>query len=165
MTNFPFKEPVIDVTNHIEKFRHFLITVWEDLENLMEYHDWDNDGKFIHDWLQINWELLVERELLGKNDFLASFGYKPLDFRISRHNNKPNYFIQATSDKAILDLKGNFPIPFEKGLRLKIFLAEARSAYGPYPPFDVARLILDSTNELFLAPVSLLRFKLVKFKN
>jgi len=32
----------------------------------METHDWDEDGDFTFDWIQANWEFLVERELLGK---------------------------------------------------------------------------------------------------
>ncbi len=37
----------------------------------MENHDWEEDGNFIDDWIQMNWEFLIEREILGKGKYLA----------------------------------------------------------------------------------------------
>ncbi len=56
----------VDITQHVEKFRGFLNISWDHvIYNIMEDHDWDEDGDLIDDWMQVNWELLVEREILG----------------------------------------------------------------------------------------------------
>ncbi len=60
----------IDITSHILNFRNFLNSSWAWLDALMEAHDWDEDGDFTLDWIQTNWEFLVERELLGKDRYL-----------------------------------------------------------------------------------------------
>ncbi|MDB6081207.1 MAG: hypothetical protein JWO53_479, partial [Chlamydiia bacterium] len=60
----------VDVTDHLTKFRDFLCICWPSIDSLMSDHDWHDDGDFIDDWLGANWELFVERELLGKNGFL-----------------------------------------------------------------------------------------------
>ena len=44
-------------------------------DQLMSNHDWDDDGSFIREWLQVNWEFLVERELLEKKGFLKPYTY------------------------------------------------------------------------------------------
>ena len=62
----------VDITEHIIKFRNFLTHSWKDLDDIMEFHDWDDDGNFIDDWIQNCWEFLIERELLGKNNLILT---------------------------------------------------------------------------------------------
>ena len=50
------------LTRQIDIFKDFLNAAWPHLEKAMEEHDWD-DGLFIDDWVQMNWEMLIEREL------------------------------------------------------------------------------------------------------
>jgi hypothetical protein len=60
----------IEITSHILNFRNFLNSSWPLLDALMEVHDWDEDGNFTLDWIQANWEFLIERELLGEGRYL-----------------------------------------------------------------------------------------------
>ncbi len=60
----------LDVTDQILKFRDFFIICWPQLDKFILEHDWDDDVDFIDDWIQVNWEFLVERELLGKEGYL-----------------------------------------------------------------------------------------------
>ena len=61
----------LNVTGQIYLFRDFLVSAWPHLDLMMNNHDWDTDEKFIGEWIQVNWEFLVERELLGKNGILT----------------------------------------------------------------------------------------------
>jgi len=59
----------------VMKFRHFLLSSWEAfspfVENLLD----DEKEERINNWLQANWEILVEANLCGVNEFLEVYGY------------------------------------------------------------------------------------------
>lgn len=89
---------MLNVTEHILKFRHFLLSSWNDLDLLMEDHDWDDDVNFTFDWLQVNWEFLVERQLLKKTGFLNTFGILPFSQqRITDENVECTHLIMCAS--------------------------------------------------------------------
>ena len=62
------------LTKQIELFRQFLVSGWPNLDALMEHHDRNNDMAFSDDWIQTNWEFLVERELLGNGRYVSADG-------------------------------------------------------------------------------------------
>jgi hypothetical protein len=128
----------------------------------MEYHDWDEDGDFIDDWLQLNWELLVEREILEDRGFLTQFSMTHLSKRITFNMSTQQYAIIARSNQELLDKRTKKQIPFEKKLRLFSFRTYRDNSFGLYPPFDLACLVMDSTNELYTTEFFNLRFYLVK---
>lgn len=151
-----------NITAHILNFRNFFVASWPSLDELMNHHDWENDGLFTSNWMQVNWEFLVERELLGNNGFLTQFSITHISARILFPNARPNFVVLAQSDRQLLDLKKNIFIPFDKNLRLYSFRTLIDGAFGVYPPFDLACLVLDSTKELFIAPLDQLEFYLDK---
>lgn len=61
----------MDVDEIVLVFRQFLINSWPIITQDL---DWDEDAYFLDDWVQANWELLVERQL-GKKIFLVPYGY------------------------------------------------------------------------------------------
>ena len=71
----------------------------------MSNHDWDDDGGFIDEWLQVNWEFLVERELLEKKGFLKS--YPPRTIALPFPNAVATHVIicKAKPNKQLLDDK------------------------------------------------------------
>lgn len=153
-----------DITKHIINFRDFLNACWPFLDELMLNHDWDSDGDFIDDWLQMNWELLVERELLEGQGFLTQFSVTHLSDRIIRPEAVANYTVIAKSERIVTDLKRKIIVPFDKGLRLYSFSTFKNRGYGLYPPFDLAELVLDSKKELFIVPIKDLNFYLKSIK-
>src|SRR5258708_3964922 len=112
----------VDVTGHISKFRKFLNTTWPCLDDLMEDHNWDDDLDLIDDWLQVNWQLLVERELLGNHGTLTQFSVTHLDPRIISPNKQPNFTIIARFNKPLFNMRQpHNPLPQDKPLRLFSF--------------------------------------------
>ncbi|CRX38696.1 hypothetical protein [Estrella lausannensis] len=157
-----FDELPCDITNHINTFRDFLNTTWPFLDKLMEDHNWDDDGYFIGDWLQVNWEFFVERELLEEKGFLTQFSVSYLSGRITKPEAIANYTVLAKSEKQLIDARTGMIIPFDKGTRLYCFSTYKDNAYGLYPPFDYAELVVDSEKKLYTVPVKDLQFYLVK---
>ncbi|CUI18081.1 hypothetical protein PNK_p0027 (plasmid) [Candidatus Protochlamydia naegleriophila] len=151
------------VNQQIEHFRQFLIAAWPSLDNLMENHDWDDDGDFIDKWLQVNWEFLVERELLGPNNYLNSYGFfKAL--RVTNPDARANYQIicKPKNNLILIDNKTKIPISKEHELIFKIFLSQYETTYGLYPPFDYACLKSIGNKEHFYVSIQDIEFNLEK---
>lgn len=125
-----------NVTSQILKFRDFLIHSWGDLDNLMSNHDWDDDGGFIEEWLQVNWEFLVERELLETKGFLKSYTYD--NFRITHPNAVPTHEIicKAKRNKPLIDDRTQQVISTDIKLGFGGLEKKLDLGYGRYPPFD-----------------------------
>jgi hypothetical protein len=60
----------IDITYQVKSFRDFLVASWPLLDTLMKGHDWGEDVCFSDEWIQVNWEFLIERELLGEGKYI-----------------------------------------------------------------------------------------------
>ncbi|MDB6081213.1 MAG: hypothetical protein JWO53_485 [Chlamydiia bacterium] len=148
----------IDVTEHITKFRDFLCICWPSIDSLMDDHDWDNDGGFFSDWLAVNWELLVERELLCGKGFLKPFGITHLDSRVIFPNQKPTHAVYAKSNNLLFDMrKPPVSLPTDQKLRLFSF-GSSKKNFGLHPPFDVAAVFADISKKYFYVLFKELQF-------
>ncbi len=154
----PFNK--MDITRQINLFRNFLIAAWPSLDSLMDNHDWEDDGMFTCEWLQVNWEFLVEREILGKNGSLTEFSVLYSGKRVTEGIN-PVYSVIAKPQKniTVYDLKKECIVPFSKDLRLFGFYTFKDGGYGIYPPFELAALMLNP-KEIFVVPIQDLNFYL-----
>lgn len=62
------KQRATCVNREIENYRKFLLSTYEDLQNLIYAIDWDGNGvELYYDYLELNWELLVEASMRKKN--------------------------------------------------------------------------------------------------
>ena len=147
----------LDITQHIRTFRNFLNAAWPNLDALMEAHDWDEDGGFTVDWIQVNWELLVERELLGKENFLA-----PLEW-----NNRITFPEKHAKYKVICKIPDGLEIKdwilksnnYEgEELLISGFCTPRGISYGLYPPFDFVELCSPNKKKIYIIPIDSCRF-------
>ncbi len=154
----------IDITDHIRKFRDFLNACWPHLDSLMEDHDWDDDGKFSTDWLQANWEFLVERELLEKRGFLTPFSLFYSQNRMTYPEKTSTHSVIAKSTKNLFDLRDpKHMLPPAHTFRLFCFLTHKRNAFGLYPPFDLANLFDETTQKEVIVSFDDVRFYLDRY--
>ena len=147
----------VDITEHINKFRNFLdISGWHIYHVIMEKHDWHDDGDFDSDWLQVNWEMLVGRELLGKNYTLSSFSVFYGSNSILHKGRDPDFVVICKVKKDQINAINKRPIPENCILRLYSFNTFEPQApcFSFSPPFDFACLVDIKTNELFTIPFS-----------
>lgn len=160
-------KPLKDITQQINLFRKVLIFSWPFVKNIIDNHDWNNDPYLVNDWIQVNWELLIERELLGRHQW--STPLSPSGYRILNRNSKPTYTITTLLDQSIPDLQTGKLLACEQHLRLVGFcttLDWGKGKYGLFPPFDAVHLIDDSkrTKEILTAPFASLSFFLNVYK-
>jgi hypothetical protein len=62
-------------TDLIISFRDFISNSWENIKLFYENLDEEEKEIFLNDWLQANWEILVERSICETNEFLEVYGY------------------------------------------------------------------------------------------
>lgn len=55
-------------------FVNYLNATWNIVEPLILNRDYTSDENSRSDWIQANWELLVERKVLPLNDYLEVYG-------------------------------------------------------------------------------------------
>lgn len=153
----------IDITEHIQKFRKFLnISFNYTISNIMDDHDWENDGYFIDDWMQINWEILVERELLGVNYGLTLYGVT-YSGESNLHPNRDLDFIVITHlEEPQKDSWDQKDVPLNKPLRFYEFMTISEKDRGCHiaPPFDIACFVDESTKKLYKVPLDKVKLML-----
>ncbi|MGK0181164.1 MAG: hypothetical protein ACI9YB_000449 [Halioglobus sp.] len=161
----------LDVTEQVNHFRSYLKSGWPCVDSLMDCHDWENDGDLIDDWIQVSWELLVERELLPEGQYLTPLAPASCcGDRVTKKNMKPTFMIATEFSEETLDLRRKKKIPVDVPLRVFGFLSQG-SQEGYFqlcPNFDVVELVKDKgkrmkMEDIFYVPVSNLKFSLRKW--
>ena len=66
---------IMTIHQLVLNFHRFILASWPQLNQIMEYLDWDKDPYFIDYWLQANWELMVENQIDGGGVVLSPYGY------------------------------------------------------------------------------------------
>ncbi len=127
---------MINVTPQIIKFRDFLVHSWNDLDLLMANHDWDDDVWFTDEWLQVNWEFLVERQLLHDSGFLKSYFF--CNVRVTHPNTDATCEIicKPKNNEYLVDDATGYNISSHVELCFGYFVNKMDKGYGIYPPFD-----------------------------
>ena len=136
---------MIEVNKQILGFRKFLLDSWNDLDQLMHNHNWHDDIDFIDEWLQVNWEFLVERQLLKKTGFLNPYGMFYKNPRVTHSSGKITHVIicKPKSDHVLIDDMTQTILPENRVLVFHCFYKKNINNYGLYPPFDSVGLISD----------------------
>lgn len=119
----------MNVQQLMENFQRFLVSSWESVDHCCAALDWDSDPYFTEDWLQCNWELLIERMLLSEGQFLCPYGYGfGLKTRFTKRSESFTHYI-ACSGKDF------------DGLAFQTFVAKEANMVCCRPPFDHVDLI------------------------
>lgn len=152
-------ETPIVVTDQVLKFRDFLISCWGNLDKLMENHDWEDDGKFTREWIQANWEFLVERELLGGKACLSTLEWCD---RITQGKSHKLYGVvcKVPTDYKLRDLLKETLNYENEDLLLFGFRTQTESIFGVYPPFDYAEIRTSNKKKIYVVPLDLCQFHL-----
>ncbi len=162
MINIDLNSMPIDITLHIRKFRLFLITLWPHLDQLMEFHDWNNDIDFMDDWLDANWQILVEREILGNEGVLSPLSVPLSDNFVN--NSKKKFTVKVKLSEFAKTTHAEWGFSTNESLRFFGFCTNLdRGGVGIYPPFDFASLVQEPEKKIFHVPFFALKFYLVNF--
>lgn len=153
---------MINVTSQILKFRDFLVHSWPDLDRLMENHNWDDDVGFMDDWVQVNWEFLVERELLQNKGSLKSYIFG--DFRVTHSDRAATHVIicKPKCSTLLVDDATQTVLPCNIRLGFGGFIKKLNPGYGWYPPFDYLTAFTTNKKQYFRLAVNSIDFFMEK---
>ena len=135
------------VTETVLNYRDFLLASWFYWKEANERTDWHENPYFLQDWMQVTWEMLVERPLLNfysgermlpfSNGEAMIFDYKQL---------KPTHgiFVRKKRGRALFEDGRGGQIPEDKFFVPSYFGSilkdhggpENGPIYGYGPPFD-----------------------------
>ena len=155
----------MEIKKTIHKFSVFLNKSWEMVSFLLENRLYTSNESSINDWLQVNWELLVEKKILGMNEYLEVYG-EGADFygkssRITDIEALPTHKIVVVIDEGfdILNkenIKGE-EYNFEKLVGFK------NDFYNDSPFFDCV-LVLDKWGNERVFYIDKVSLKLIKLE-
>ncbi|OJU73558.1 MAG: hypothetical protein BGO09_09380 [Bacteroidetes bacterium 47-18] len=103
----------MEIDKAIRIFVDFLNSSWSIVSPLLINRDYTTNEDSINDWLQANWELLVERKVLDVNNYLEVYGegadYNGESSRITAPEVLPNFKvnIKSINGNEILDVLNN----------------------------------------------------------
>lgn len=134
----------IDVA--IKTFAQFVNNSWDSAILLLENRQYTSNENSLGDWLQANWELLVERKVLDINSYLEVYG-AGADFysessRITDSKALPNYSVIVKSNNSILDMLNEIKLHVSNFEFLEL-VSFQDGFYHSRPPFS-AVLVDDS---------------------
>jgi hypothetical protein len=133
----------------IRIFANFINDTWNTVMPLIKGRDYTSDESSISDWLQSNWEILVERKVLKINQFLEVYGegadFNGASSRITDINALPSFTIQVNqfSKEKVFDLLNDEYVSISNADFIELVSFED-GFYSKTPKFDSV-LIEDST--------------------
>lgn len=153
------------LTKQIGYFRSFLLKSWKSIDKLMLNHDWDGDACFIDDWVDMNWGILVGRELFSGENFLSPYFVSVQKIKKLLHECPQfNYWVickpkksKSCAEKDVTD--SDDPLIFSG------FVSEIKKGvYGLYPPFDYVSAVDKLSNKIYRIYYEDVTFDLLKSK-
>lgn len=129
----------MDIDKAIRLFSEFLNSSWENVLPSLVNRTYTTNESSINDWLQANWELLVERKVLPLNEYLEIYG-EGADFyggssRITDIGSTPHYSIKVIScSKDLVDLLNNTKVENDE-FTFERLVGFEKGFYIDNPPF------------------------------
>lgn len=152
-------------------FRDFLIKAWPIFLQQLNYLPLGEQEYLIDDWLQANWELLVERILCQPKQFLLAYNNGGDANGASDRIIFPQY--KATHQVVCLPKKGcYFENAFDGQFHLAaicswekfVSLSKNGNCYQDKPPFDFVLLRTES-DQLIITPLTKVEFRMKRIEN
>jgi hypothetical protein len=159
----------LNIDRAIRDFAKFIDISWAHVVTLIPQDSLISQTQFIDDWLQANWEMLVENRILEPNDYLEVYGFGA-DFqgsssRVSSIKALPNcsVTIWRPEEPKNLDLLTDRLVHIEN-LEFRELTSFKDGYHAKEPPFDCA-LFEDIHQNEFLFSLSNISFILKKQSN
>ncbi len=137
----------------ILNFRQFMLACWPQLNQVMQNLDWDNDPYFVDNWVQANWELMVEKQLDGNDIILFPYGYD------DSPNSRYTKVGANASHRVICNLKN-----MEETFTFLSFTSKVKEELKLEPPFDGVRIKSLNTGTIMLYSVDDVEFSIDKIE-
>ena len=120
----------------ILNFQQFMLACWPQLTRVMQSLDWDDDPYFVDNWIQANWELMVEKQLGIEGVSLLPYGYN------TSPGSRYTRVGASATHRVICKLKDS-----ENRLAFLSFISKVGGELKLEPPFDNVCVKNLNTNE------------------
>ena len=160
------KEVNLDMV--VRYFAKFLNESWATVIPLLEDRSYTTNESSIADWLQSNWEILVERKVLKLNEYLDVYGegadFNGASSRITDASALPNYAIKVNSrfGKKIPDLLNDEQVLITDSDFLEL-VSFKDGFYQKEPQFEFV-LLEDDIGVERVVPIEEVKFELQEIK-
>lgn len=153
----------MNIDNIIKLFSNFLDASWDSVTPLLLGRTYTSDVDSINDWMQANWELLIERSILPLNEYLEVYGdgadFNGASSRITDINKVATYhfsvFVREGIDLLTNEKVSNSSYSFDK------LVGFESGFYTISPPFKYV-LVSDYNNIERVFYIENVRFELCK---
>ncbi|GAB5539565.1 MAG: hypothetical protein Salg2KO_16680 [Salibacteraceae bacterium] len=139
--------------NAVRSFAKFLNASWEIVIPLLENRSYTVNESSISDWIQSNWEILVERKVLEVNEYLDVYGvgadFNGSSSRITDPDALPSFSVKVWSrptGSEVLDILNDEEISINNGDFVE-FVSFQDDFYQREPKFDYVLLEDESGRE------------------
>lgn len=157
----------MELDTAIRLFVDFLNSSWDIVSQLLSNRYDTSDENSIDDWLQANWELLVERKVLKVNEYLEIYGsgadYNGSSSRIIDPEALANFRVDIKTKKGheTFDLLNNEQVELQN-MTFENFVGFKNGFYIQEPPFKYALITDDRLGIERVVAINDLQFELGK---
>lgn len=144
----------MEIDKAIRIFSDFLNSSWEIVTPLLIDRSYTSDESSIGDWLQANWEILVEKKVLKQNEYLEIYSdgadYNGSSSRMSDIEAMPTHTLKVFPKNETVDVLNNEIIHNKAEFEFDRLVGFQNGFYTNLPPFNYALLTDSSGNERVL---------------
>lgn len=142
-----------DISAHLAAFREFLNASWSCFSALRTQSVWEDNHTLIREFLEANWRVLVESQLLPRGGRLPAYFTFLRPRRPETPGERPTHYIKCEMPGARFDLT-------DRRVALLGIVSRLDTGSGVYPPFDHVEMYLLETSKVLIAPFHMVRFLL-----
>ena len=138
----------MEINQAIKRFALFLNASWDVVTPLLLKRDYTTDESSIGDWLQANWEILVEKKNLKQNEYLEVYSdgsdYNGASSRMNDIEALPTHTLSVFPNDKAIDILNNEIISGKEEFEFDRLVGFQNGFYTSHPPFNYC-LLTDSS--------------------
>ena len=154
----------MEINQAIRIFASFLNVSWDIVIPLLSNRAYTTDQSSIGDWLQSNWEMLVERKVLNINEYLEIYSdgadYNRGSSRMNDIESMPTHTLRIFIDDDAIDILSNEIIRRKSEFVFERLVGFQNGFYVDVAPFNYALALDGETERLF--KLENVKFELIK---
>lgn len=134
----------MEIDKEIRAFASFLNASWDIVVPLLSGREYTSDESSIGDWLQANWEILVEKKILKQNEYLEIYSdgadYNGASSRMNDIEALPTHNLTVFLHDKAVDILNNEIIISKEELEFDRLVGFQDGFYTNRPPFNYVLL-------------------------
>jgi len=153
----------MEINQAVRIFSSFLNASWDIVMPLLLSREYTSDDSSIGDWLQANWEMLVEKKILKQDEYLEIYSdgadYNGASSRMNDIEALPTHTLTAFPNSKAVDVLNNEIISSKEAFEFDRLVGFQNGFYINQPPFNYA-LLNDSSGVERVLSLDEITFKL-----